>query len=225
MKKQLSRYEQLITVQENKPYNPFKLRYIVLFFCGILLAFALLFYLTSCSPYKRIATKPPLTTKDTARLLKRSLATFPVKPPVIKEGKTIVVKGKDSTDFYKKKYQKAINQKQDTKTEIETIYKDTCTSANYVYEEGYNLGYDVGLYDGKKECKGADTIYRVDTITVIPLEYNVQLQDAQLQKRNAIDDLNKLQSKCDRKTAWLWYLVVLCLCLLIGNILQFKFKK
>ena len=224
MRKQLSRYEQLITVQDNKPYNPNIVKFI-LFLFGIALALWLCASITSCSAYKRIESKPPANHKDTARLLKRSLATFPTKPPVIKEGKTIVIKGKDSTDFYKKKFQQAVNQKATTKTEIETIYKDTCQSANDVYQKGFSLGYEVGVYDGKSKCKNADTIYRVDTITVIPIEYNLQLQDAQLQKKNAIDDLNKLQVKADRKTTWLWYLVVFCLCLLIGNILQFKFKK
>ena len=224
MKKQLSRYEQFLRVPDNQPYKP-NIKQFILFLIGIALAIWLCASITSCNAYKGIAKKAPTTTKDTALLLKRSLATFPVKPPELKKGQTVVVRGKDSTDFYKKKYQKAINQKADTKTEIETIYKDTCQSANEVYKTGFDLGYEVGVYDGKSKCKSADTIYRVDTITVIPIEYNIQLQDAQLQKKNAIDDFNKLQSKCDRKTTWLWYLIVICLCLLMGNILQFKFKK
>lgn len=228
MKKQPSRYEHFITMPDNRPYNP-KIEKALLIIAAIVFSLCFAIILFSCNPtkraYKAIEKLPPATTQDTGRLLKRSAATFPAKPPVIKEGKTVIIKGKDSTAFYKGKYNEAVKSKTVTKTEIKLKYKDTCTSANDTYEQGFQLGYEVGLYDGKAKVKPCDSVYRVDTITVIPHEYTVQLEDVKLQLRNAKDDSDKLKTECATKKTWILYLIVLCLLLAIGNILQFKFNK
>lgn len=126
----------------------------------LLTAITAIALLNSCNSYKGIAKHEPKSTKDTARLATRFTKTFPPKPTEIKQG--IEVKQPDSTDFFKQFLAIELAKKLLTKDSIITRYIDSCKDVNEVYESGFKLGYEVGIYDGKSKCPPSTK--RVDTL-------------------------------------------------------------
>lgn len=116
----------------------------------LLTAITAIALLNSCNSYKGIAKHEPKSTKDTARLATRFTKTFPPKPAEIKQG--IEIKQIDSTDFFKQLLAIELAKKPLTKDSIITKYIDSCKDVNEVYESGFKLGYEVGIYDGKSKC-------------------------------------------------------------------------
>ena len=177
----------------------------------IVLAAIVLF---SCNPtkraYKAIEKLPPVTDNDSLRLSKRSLATFPPKPPVLIPGKTITVIKQDSADKYKRMADSLSRLTPATITQIETQYKDTCTSAVSTYNQGYKIGYKIGLYDGKGSCPPTKEITRTDTLQVSDPAQAVQIGQLQIQNREGQNIIDKLQNKVDAKNkliAWLFGII------------------
>jgi len=126
---------------------------------------------SSCNSYKGIAKHEPKSTKDTARLAKRFIATFPAKPAEIKQG--IEVKQLDSTDFFKQLLAIELAKKPTIKESIITKYIDSCKDVNEVYESAFKLGYEVGTFDGKSKCppstKRVDTFFKDSPQTLADL--------------------------------------------------------
>jgi hypothetical protein len=117
---------------------------------------------SGCNSYKGISKHEPKSTKDTARLATRFNKTFPPSAPEIKQG--VEVKQPDSTDFFKQLLAIELAKKPITKDSIITRYLDSCKDVNVVYESGFKLGYEVGVYDGKSKCPPSTK--RVDTFSV-----------------------------------------------------------
>jgi hypothetical protein len=214
-----------ITVPEGEDYKEPNVG--LAFLIVVLMIGVCLMATLSCNPtkraYKAIEKLPPITNNDSSRLAKRSLSTFPVKPPVIKEGKEEVIKEKDSTDFYKKLLAVAESKKPLTQIQIQTKYKDTCTSAQTIYKEGYGLGYEIGFYDGKSQCPPPTR--QVDTFEVIPPAYQVDLDSWKLKTSKATAEAAVLKDKVDTKNKRITWLIIALALAVVGNVLQFKFRR
>lgn len=179
-------------------------------FIGIIIIF-LCFLFISCNPtkraYKQIAKLPPISIKDSLRLSQRSLATFPVKPPVLKPGKPTVIVKQDSALKYRKLADSLAKLAPKTIKEIQVKYQDTCTTAVDTYTEGYNVGYRIGLYDGKSSCPPSTEITKTDTLQISDPAQAVLIGKLQIEGREAADTIEQLNSKLKAKNkliAWLF---------------------
>lgn len=170
------------------------------------------FIICGCNAYKQIEKHEPHSVKDTARLLNRYTNTFHPKPPVIKQGKTIVVQKLDSINYYKRLADSLRKLPPRIKTVQDSCGKESVES----YDEGYHFGYKLGLYDAKQKyhqtTERTDTVYQ-DSPETLALLYNQKVkaeQDtktiAELTKQNI---LLSASNKAKSGENWFWRVIAL----------------
>ncbi len=203
-------------------YEKFKIVFVLL----LLIFYSVMFF--GCSTktfYKGIAKHEPKTIRDTAALAIRYSATFPSKKQVIKKGQTVYVK--DTAAL--KKLQKQIDSIKARPKEVITIHDSCGKEANDGYEAGFNLGKQVGHYDGLQDCEGntfrVDTVYK-DFPETIALQYSLKdsLQTAQKQAITEKATIDKQDKKLTNRMITMLSLIILCLILGGLNYLQYKSK-
>jgi hypothetical protein len=70
------------------------------------------------------------------------------------------------------------------------------------------------------------TTSKTDTVKITNTITNT-VKDSSYQERidTVTKDRDKWKAKAESKQKWIWWLIVICLLLLVGNIIQYKFKK
>lgn len=170
----------------------------------------------SCNPYKRLATHPPLSAHDSLNLSRRCSSVFPI--DTVTKTKTIIIRGKDSSRYYKHLADSILKIKQVVLEKVHNLYKDTCTTAVNQYQDGYNLGYEVGLYDGKIG-NTSDTILITKTITQID---NTKLVAANITVELKSKEAEKYRVKNENKSTFIMWLLIGFGVSILVNVLQFK---
>lgn len=185
----------------------------------------------SCNPYKKLATRPPLTPKDSAALLARCIQISPLDTTVahfIPQIPTIP----DSSAFYKAISDSLGKVRQLVRDSLLIKYKDTCTSAVRIYREAYNLGNDIGTSDIRVEAEAmykrasrtTDSLYQRQ-FAKMKSDYNLRLISEANTTRIAQADKEKYRNKYSRLVKWTWGLSVAFLLAVIICILLWKFKR
>lgn len=195
----------------------------------------LLLLWASCNPYKKLVTRPPLTTKDSAALLARCIQILPVDtaqailPPIRPQEP-------DSTDYFRKLSDSLAGIKMSVLDSILIQYKDTCRSVVDQYKKGFDLGYQVGDYEGrsssetkaaeqrKKAAAACDSSYQVK-INELIRAYNLRLTAAEVNANLAIKNANKYRGKMDFWKTWALIASCLALVFLIIAIILWKFRR
>lgn len=195
------------------------------------LIMAVLFIYGCVNPYKYLANKPPLTAKDSATLLARCVAIMPVDTSESIQP-VIIPQKEDSTAYFKAIADSLKNTKQTIRDSLLIKYRDTCRSAIDTYQEGFNLGYKVGEYEGKsksateykKQLIISDSIC-VREIRKVKAGYNLRIAAAENAARVAAKDSNRYRNKMDSwKTAFIIAACAAALFLIIA-ILLWKFRR
>lgn len=173
-----------------------------------------------CNPYKRLAKRPPLTGSDTLRLSQRCIAAFPMPEQEYIKGDTVYI-SPDSLTYWQIKADSFKNAEPLKITELQIKYKDTCTSVMDEYKNGFDLGYQVGLYEGKKSVKPihdlrVDTVIRKDTREVAAANIIIRKQQ---------DDVEKYRGRAEGRGRWNMWLIIALAVSLIVNILLWKFRR
>lgn len=199
-------------------------RFMIFFIVSITVAFILL--LSSCNAYKQIEKHEPQSVKDTARLIARYVKTIPSKPPVIKQGKTIVVQKLDSINYYKKLADSLRKLPPRIKTVQDSCGKESVES----YDEGYHFGYKLGLYDAKQKyhqtTERTDTVYQ-DSPETLALLYNQKVKAEQDDKTIAELTKETIQLSASNKTKGSenWFHRIVWVLLAVGGIAGFIIKS
>ena len=120
----------------------------------------------------------------------------------------------DSSNFYKAKADSLKAIKQLTIVQVQTKYKDTCTSAADTYNEGFNLGYQVGLSDCKKSVLH-DTLQTIITPTD-------EINNLNRIINNLHQDLDAAQLHDAQEFNWLWPFIIACIVITILTALILK---
>lgn len=170
------------------------------------------FIICGCNAYKQIEKHEPQSVKDTARLIARYVKTIPSKPPVIKQGKTIVVQKLDSINYYKRLADSLRKLPPRIKTVQDSCGKESVES----YDEGYHFGYKLGVYDAKQKysqtTERTDTVYQDSPETLAQL-YNQKVkaeQDAKTIASLITDKITlKAQKQAKNSENWFWRVVAL----------------
>ncbi len=170
------------------------------------------FIICGCNAYKQIEKHEPQSVKDTARLIARYVKTIPSKPPVIKQGKTIVVQKLDSINYYKRLADSLRKLPPRIKTVQDSCGKESVES----YDEGYHFGYKLGVYDAKQKysqtTERTDTVYQDSPETLAQL-YNQKVkaeQDAEIITELTTDKITlKAQKQAKNSENWFWRVVAL----------------
>lgn len=170
------------------------------------------FIICGCNAYKQIEKHEPQSVKDTARLIARYVKTIPSKPPVIKQGKTIVVQKLDSINYYKRLADSLRKLPPRIKTVQDSCGKESVES----YDEGYHFGYKLGLYDAKQNIQPSthqtDTVEQDSPETLAQL-YNQKVkaeQDAKTIASLTTDKITlKAQKQAKNSENWFWRVVAL----------------
>ena len=131
-----------------------------------------------------------------ALVAEKTGAWFPVK----KIDSTIqIVIPFDSSKIYQSKIDSLTAIKQRIKDSIAIRYRDSCRTVTDKFDEGFNLGYEVGYYEGKlKSCR--DTLIITKTYTI---EDSSKIFLAQSKVIEAEKRIAKLEKKNDRLSSWL----------------------
>ena len=185
-------------------------KYTIGLLLSIVVAFTILLY--GCNAYKQIEKHEPQSVKDTARLIARYVKTIPSKPPVIKQGKTIVVQKLDSINYYKRLADSLRKLPPRIKTVQDSCGKESVES----YDEGYHFGYKLGLYDAKQNIQPSthqtDTVEQDSPETLAQL-YNQKVkaeQDAKTIASLITDKITlKAQKQAKNSENWFWRVVAL----------------
>ena len=163
-----------------------------------------------CNAYKGIEKKEPKSLKDTARLVARYVKTIPTKPPKTIQGKTVYLPNPDAA-----KLKKTIDSLKSIPANVIRLQDSCGQEANAAYNEAFEVGYSVGLYEGKLSATHTvrtDTIYKpfpeyIDTI------YNqrLQLQSKSSTIATQVHEIIKLQEQKQAKSNenWFWRIVAL----------------
>lgn len=193
---------------------------------------AILFIFGCVNPYKHLASKPPLTAKDSAALLARCIAIMPVDTATENIQPVITPQKADSTAYFKAIADSLLNTRQTVRDSLLIKYRDTCRSAIDTYHEGFNLGYKVGEYEGKSKAASdykkqliiSDSIC-VREIRKVKAGYNLRIAAAENAVRVAAKDSNRYRNKMDSwKTAFIIAACAAALFLIIA-ILLWKFRR
>jgi len=186
----------------------------------------------SCSPkYKSISVQkgtPPITTQDSNWLAGRCALTYPVDTTKV----IVLPQVPDSSNYYKNRADSIAKTKLSVIEKLKIEYKDTCRSAITKYEDGFELGYKVGVDDGKaigeKKLQQQLSKKDIDCNTEINkarqnFNYKVgELSSANtlLQKeKEAIQaKLESTQGKLTTRTRYLWALLALCIGLTVWSL-------
>jgi hypothetical protein len=187
------------------------------------------------NPYSKLADRPPLTAKDSAALLARCLKAMPLDTTnshFVPQIDTLP----DSSAYFKALSDSLAQAKQSIKEVLSLKYKDTCTSAIAIYQDGFNIGYQMGEYEGRSRAKsetdafykrvmtGMDTAYQ-QKLWETKNGYNIKLIAAQNAQGNADKEKEKYRGKYERLVKWTWGLSISSLLLLIICILLWKFRR
>lgn len=197
------------------------------------LLFALIWL--SCNPYKQLASRPPETAKDSARLLARCIQILPLDTTgshFIPQIDTLP----DSSAYFKAILDTLAKRGVVVKDSLIVKYKDTCTSAIAIYQDGFNIGYQMGEYEGKRKAKSeVDGFYKrvmtgMDSAFQIKLRetrngYNIRLIASDNAVGIAEKDKEKYRGKYERLVKWTWGLSVGFLLMVIICILLWKFRR
>ncbi len=194
---------------------------------------AVLFLLVwlSCNPYKHIANRPPLTPKDSAALLSRCIAISPLDTNTTHFFPQLPTLP-DSVAYFKALGDSLLLVRQTVRERIKTQYKDTCTSVPYLYEDGFNTGFDAGYYDAKSTAEKmyqssyriADSLHRLE-IFKLKSDYNLRLIAAVNSENIALKETEKYRLKYESwQQAFIWAAGLAGLFLIIA-ILLWKFRR
>lgn len=196
----------------------------------IMAAIFVFIILSGCATlYKRVSQTPPLTTKDTFYLAERCATTFTVDT----SGKIIYIQpSPDSSDYWKGQIANSIKIYTDTFTDVLTRYKDTCTSAKKIYQQGATNGYNTGYAVAKQESelkyqpilKKVDSTYR-DALVKLNRYWVEKYSQANTGMEIAQQQAEKYRGKSENRGQLnMWLIIALALSVL-GNVLQFKKPK
>ncbi len=178
---------------------------------AVLVLLYLIFCMVACNAYKGIEKHEPQSVKDTARLVARYAKTIPSKPQEIKKGETVYVK--DTAEL--KQLKKELDSVKALPTKVLRL-QDSCGKESIeAYNEGNNVGYTQGYYDGKAQCKNTirtDTVFRpfpeyIDTI----YKQRLQMQSKSSTIAEQVHEIIKLQEQKKAKSNenWFWRIVAL----------------
>ena len=184
----------------------------------ILTAISLTLTLFSCYTQKR-ATKQvnKAYVYYPAMVAEKTREWFPLIPTTTKVD-TVYKSAPDSSIFYKGRADSLLLIKQNIKDSLAIRYKDSCRSVQDNYSNGFNLGYEVGVYDGMQKCI-ADTLflertqYKEDSAKIKVWQY----ENAQLK-----EEVKELTRKNKVKGKWNLYLGIFGLLALAVIYLMYK---
>lgn len=193
----------------------------------LLILFPILF---GCNFFKRLDKHTPVSTQDSLHLLKKCNAVFPY--DTSGTTKLVFINKRDSIDFYQKLADSLAAIKQKVKDSIALRYKDTCTSIVDRYNEGVELGVKIGRYQGqvlteqkyKAIINFNDSIYRSQT-DVLKHGFSGQIKQSNLERDTERIAKEKQQKSKDKWRLIALWAIIIGLCSVVGNILQFKSKK
>ena len=192
---------------------------------------ALLFY--GCmNPYKHLGNRPPLTPKDSAALLARCQTVIPLDTTSTYKESPIIGGILDSLSFYEKRADSLLKLKPTIKDSIIIKYEDSCKDAVPIWEEGFNLGYDVGQDKGKaamaefykRALRQSDSLCYAQSVK-LKQAYNLRLVAADNSVGIANKEATKYRNRSDNwKTATIWTGALAALFLILCIIL-WKFRR
>lgn len=196
--------------------------------CTAVMLLWLAIILFSCNPYKQLASHPPLTTKDSAALLARCIKVVPIDTA----GNVVYISYPDSSEYWKQQVKTVYQSITDTLTNIYTKYKDTCTTAIKIYQQGLTQGYN----NGYSKCKEETVLQFSKSLSQADSLYNIHLSHLKqsFELKSASDkttiellsnDKEKYRTQSEKRGSLNMWLIIACAVLLILNILQWKFKR
>lgn len=197
----------------------------------VMLALLLLLYGSCVNPYKYLPNKPPMTSKDTAALLARCIAISPL-DTTSSHYSPVEPARPDSAAYFKAILDSLGKGEVSVKDSILIKYKDTCTSAIAIYQDGFTIGNEMGKYEGRREAEAmyrrsyhtTDSLHRLE-IAKLKHDYNLRLISAANAQGIAQAQAEKYRGKNERLVKWTWGLSIASLLLLIICILLWKFRR
>ena len=88
-------------------------------------------------------------------------------PCIITDSSTVIdTVFNDSSSFYNHTIDSLLKIKSKVKDSLAIRYKDSCRSVYDNFQQGFNLGYEVGRYEGLRDCT-PDTMRIVKTIKIL----------------------------------------------------------
>jgi hypothetical protein len=184
------------------------------------------FIFSGCNVEKKAQKKFDKAYKASPKIVQQNLSKlFPPKPPVIKQGKTIYIQRLDSIKYYKN----LADSLKKLPKQIITLQDSCGKEANESYNSGFDMGYSVGIFEGKSKCipptERTDTAYQPTPEQQVEMD-NTKLKLSEAQKQAIIDKavIAKQKDKIAFKNnLWLSFLSLFLLSVL-GNVIQYKFK-
>jgi len=188
---------------------------------AMLIAGALILCFASCTVQKQAAKHTyKALGKDTTTVLSIVDKLFPNVPGEIKHG--------DSTNYLKWKnaFDSLLNIEPPLPPEPDTVKLKAdaikCPDQNKQYEY-YKAQFEA--VNGRLKSL-RDSLKTMKPITdTIPVPDSRRERILQGEKDAVIKERDQWKAKAEKRGSWNWWLIVICLVLLIGNILQAKFKK
>jgi flagellar biosynthesis/type III secretory pathway protein FliH len=151
---------------------------------------------------------------DSQTAVKRLRQAFPCKI----DTESVFFFGSDSSDFFKLKSDSLLKIKQHVKDSIAIIYKDSCRSIQENYAQGFNLGYQVGIFDGRRHAVH-------DTLKITQhIKDSAEVYDMQKTVTSQAATIESLKKKNEKKLHWIFGIALGLAISVILNILQFKSK-
>lgn len=135
---------------------------------------------------------------------------FPLIPTTTKID-TVYKPAPDSSIFYKGKADSLLLVKRNVKDSLAIRYKDSCRSVQDNYSNGFNLGYEVGVYDGMQKCI-PDTLFLDRTQYK---EDSAKIKVWQSENSQLKDEVKELSRKNKVKGKWNLILAGLSLLLIV----------
>lgn len=119
---------------------------------------------------------------------------------------TTFIKGADSSAYFKQMADSLATLKPAATSAVAIKYRDTCKSAVYRWDEGYEYGYKIGFVDGKANAPGRvdtvkDSFYPTDLINALEKENHTLQLLLQAEKTKTVT----IRSQ---KKDWFWFFVV-----------------
>lgn len=197
----------------------------------VMLAALLLLFAACFNPYKHLGGRPPLTAKDSAALLARCIEISPL-DTTSSHYSPVEPPRPDSAAYFKAILDSLGKGSVSVKDSILIKYKDTCTSAIAIYQDGFTIGNEMGKYEGRREAEAmyrrsyrtTDSLHRLE-IFKLKSDYNLRLITAANSQGIAQAQAEKYRGKNERLVKWTWGLSIASLLLLIICILLWKFRR
>jgi len=195
----------------------------------ILVILALWF--TGCNPYKQLGSHPPLTPKDSTNLLARCVQLIKVNHDTLEFLHVVY-----DTVQYREGFDSLIANKIKVHDSLVIKYRDTCKEVPYSYEDGFNTGFDAGVYDGKLQesriaQKRMDSLNhaltnRADSMLVMSSRaYELRLTDADNTAGIANTQRDKYRLQAERRSRLNFWLLAWAALMTISSILLWKFRR